>query len=257
MNPPGDSGDSRSLSNPSVIESFAKIIGLDRTHSQERYFSVLRAQIHGGARWLDIGCGRQLVPYWAASLAQQREIVSRAKLFLGIDADPAVMENPLASRVTAVGERLPFRNDSLDVITANMVFEHLEKPLDVLADLRRALVPGGKLIIHTPNFRYPYIFLASFIPDSLKRRLIWILERREEKDVFKTFYQANTPSRIRKLANAARFDVEDVIVGGSVGQFGLLVPIGLVELLWLKLLSAKFLRDYNATIIAILVKPDA
>jgi ubiquinone/menaquinone biosynthesis C-methylase UbiE len=257
MNAPGYSRDSRSLPNRSVIESFAKTIGLDRTHSQERYFSVLRAQVRAGARWLDIGCGRQLVPYWAASLAQQREIVSRAKLFLGIDTDPAVTENPLALRVTAVGERLPFRDDSLDVVTANMVFEHLEKPLDVLADIRRALVPGGKLIIHTPNFRYPYIFLASFIPDSIKRRLIWLLERREEKDVFKTFYRANTTRCIRELANAARFEVEDVTVGGSVGQFGLLVPIGLVELLWLKLLSSALLQDFNATIIAILVKPAA
>ena len=196
---PGENRDSRSRPNPTAIESFAKIIGLERIHSQERYFSVLRSQIRGGARWLDIGCGRQLVPYWAASLAQQREVVSRAKLFLGIDADPAVMENPLASRVTAVGEKLPFRNDSLDIITANMVFEHLEKPMDVLADIRRALTPGGKLIIHTPNFQYPYIFLASFVPDSIKRRLIWLLERREEKDVFKTFYQANTTSRIKKI----------------------------------------------------------
>ena len=257
MNAPAENRDSRSLPKPSAIESFAKIIGLDRTHSQERYFNVLYAQIRTGARWLDIGCGRQLMPYWAASLAQQREVVNRAKLFLGIDADPAVTENPLAARVTAVGERLPFRDNSLDVITANMVFEHLPKPLEVLADIRRALVPGGKLIIHTPNFRYPYIFLASLLPDSIKGRLIWLLERREDKDVFKTFYQANTTSRIRKLANAARFDVEEVTVGGSVGQFGLLVPIGLVELLWLKLLSLKFLREYNATIIAILVKPAA
>src|SRR6202162_6140499 len=129
MNAPGENRDSRSLPNPSAIESFAKIIGLDRTHSQERYFNVLYAQIRTGARWLDIGCGSHWPPYWAASLAQQREVVSRAKLFLGIDADPAVTENPLAARVTAVGERLPFRDNSLDVITANMVFEHLPKPL--------------------------------------------------------------------------------------------------------------------------------
>jgi SAM-dependent methyltransferase len=191
------------------------------------------------------------------SLAQQREVVSRAKLFVGIDVDPAVKENPLASPVAAVGERLPFRNDSLEVITANMVFEHLEKPLDVLADIRRVLVPGGKLIIHTPNFLYPYIFVASLVPDSIKRRLIWLLERREEKDVFKTFYQANTTVRIRELANTAGFDLQDVTVGPSVGQFGLFVPIGLLELLWLKILSLNFFRGYNATIIAILVKPAA
>jgi ubiquinone/menaquinone biosynthesis C-methylase UbiE len=238
------------------IEWFAKAIGMVRKHSQERYFQVLQSYIGNGNRWLDIGCGRQIVPDFAASFAEQKEMVGRTTMFVGIDTDSAITEHPLLKwPVAAVGQHLPFRDNSFDVVTANMVFEHLETPQVVLEEVRRVLAPSGKLIFHTPNLRYPYIFAASLIHDSLKKRVIRFLERRSEQDVFTTFYRANTVQRIRDLARAGQLEVYDLAVGPSIGSLERLGPIGMLELLFLKVLSCKPFRGLNATIIAVLSKP--
>lgn len=238
------------------IELFAKAIGLVRKHSQERYFQVLQSYVVSGSRWLDIGCGRQIVPDFAAAFAEQKEMVARAALFIGVDTDPAISEHLLLkSPVAAIGQHLPFRDNSFDIVTANMVFEHLETPQVVLEEVRRVLAPSGKLIFHTPNLRYPYIFIASLVEDSFKKRIIRFLERRAEEDVFTTFYRANTVQRIRELAQEEEFEVHDLTVGPSIGSLERLGPIAILELLFLKALSLRFFRGLNATIIAVLVKP--
>lgn len=231
------------------------MIGLDLTHSQERYVRTLKAELVDGARWLDIGCGRQIVPSWASPLSEQAALVRKAGIFAGLDTDHALLEHPLLKyRVIGIGQHLPFQDQSFDLITANMVFEHLEHPEEILREIHRVLSPGGKLIFHTPNYRYPYIFIASLIGDSIKKPLIWMLERREDQDVFKTFYHSNTVSKVKSLA-ASGFEVVDVRVGGSVGTLQRLGPLGLLELPFLKLLSTGWFSRFNATITAILRKP--
>ena len=53
--------------------------------------------------------------------------------------------------VGATLDHLPFRSQSIDLITLNNVAEHLERPGEVLAEFARVLAPGGRVIIHTPN----------------------------------------------------------------------------------------------------------
>jgi ubiquinone/menaquinone biosynthesis C-methylase UbiE len=238
-----------------LIESGAGWMRLDLKHSQRRYFEVLQRRIRPGARWLDVGCGHQIVPLWAAGDAEQREVAERAELFAGADLDPAISEHPyLRCRVFARGEALPFPEDSFDIVTANMVVEHLEDPKSTFAEIHRVLRPNGKALFHTPNLRYPYTFLASRIGDRLKKPVIRLLEKREEKDVFPTHYRANEVEAVRALAGATAFRVDELDIGGSVGSLNELGPLGLLELPFLKLLSMKPFRHRNATIIAVFVK---
>ena len=48
-------------------------------------------------------------------------------------------------------QKLPFSNKEFDVILCLHVIEHLERPLMVLNEFRRVLIPGGLLILATPN----------------------------------------------------------------------------------------------------------
>jgi len=55
-------------------------------------------------------------------------------------------------------EHLPFRSGTLSGITAADVIEHLPEVKRGLGELARALVPGGKVVITTPNHNFERIF---------------------------------------------------------------------------------------------------
>jgi len=238
---------------------FARFLKLPwlHNHAQDRYFRVLRGEITPGVRWLDLGCGHQLVPDWAAPVSEQRAVAARARYLAGADVDvPALRSNPFVRhRIVSLGDHLPFADDSFDFVSANMVVEHLAHPEPIFREIFRVLSSGGRFLFHTPNRLYPYIFLATLIPDGIKVKIIWLLERRADVDVFKTYYQANTVKQICALAARTNFEVTHISVGGSVGVFGLIGPLGLLELPFLKLLTLRPLNRFNATIITILTKP--
>lgn len=53
-------------------------------------------------------------------------------------------------RLLKNGMKLPFKNNSFDVVTCLDVLEHIEKDEDYLKELNRVLKPTGKLIIFVP-----------------------------------------------------------------------------------------------------------
>jgi ubiquinone/menaquinone biosynthesis C-methylase UbiE len=238
-----------------AIDSTARVIGLELKHAQRRYFETLVSEVRPRCRWLDLGCGHQIVPPWAATDAEQRALVVRSSLFVGADLDLAIRDHPyIQHRVFARGEQSPFASGSFDLVTANMVMEHLEHPEGTFAELLRILSPGGRLVFHTPNLRYPYIYVASQTSDAFKKVVIRVLERRSEQDVFPTHYRVNTTETIQALAEKVGFQLDRVEINGSVGSFNLMGPLGLLELPLLKLLSLDRFRRYSATIIAVLCK---
>jgi ubiquinone/menaquinone biosynthesis C-methylase UbiE len=241
----------------SASDRLARMIGLTVAHSQERYYQALLRNIQPGQRWLDVGCGRQIVPDFAASLDEQRAAAAKAKLLVGMDVDPAIRDHPLLQqRVVGWGDALPFADSSFDLITANMVMEHVKDPTRVLSEVRRVLRPGGRFLFHTPNSKYYLIFIASLIPDFVKLKIVRLLESRPKEDVFHAYYRINTSSRVRTLAAQSGFEVKHIDVGGSVGSFAALGPIGVLEVFILKALSWPLLQDFNVTLIAVLIKPD-
>jgi len=84
----------------------------------------------------------------------------------GIDCIPGrvddVPRDTYDEALVANATRLPFAGGSFDAVVAGELIEHLT-PVDVdkaLAEIRRVLKPGGRLLMTTPN------------PDSVKLRLL-------------------------------------------------------------------------------------
>ena len=50
-----------------------------------------------------------------------------------------------------LGQGLPFRDETFDVILASEVIEHLAQPEVFLAEARRVLSTSGVLLLTTPN----------------------------------------------------------------------------------------------------------
>jgi SAM-dependent methyltransferase len=235
--------------------AIARALNLDLTFSQTSYGRFLDGYIISGIRWLDVGCGRQLVPEWAFPLEAQRRWAANTTL-IGVDCDPAILEHSLLeARAFALGGKLPFRSESFDLVTANMVVEHLREPLGFLDDVKRVLRPGGRFLFHTPNYLHYMIFAASLTPEWLKSRIVWILERRKESDRFPAYYRLNTQRAIGRAAREAGFDVESFQVVGSAGAFGRLGPIGWLECIPLKLVSAFNGGSMRSNLLVSLRKP--
>ena len=186
-------------------------------------------------------------------MEQQLVLVSRADMAIGLDVDHAIGEHPLLDqRVIGWAHFLPFASESFDLVTANMVVEHVKDPRTMLLEIRRVLKPGGKFLFHTTNFRNYFVFLAWLVPSGLKRRIAWLLEHRAAEDVFPTFYRFNTEARIRRLAFESGFGVERLLVCGSVGWLLFLGPIGWLEVLWIKLNSVVGRGRLDSNLIGVL-----
>ena len=106
-----------------------------------------------GRRILDVGCGA------GPLLAALRE---RGAIVTGTDSSTKMLE--LARQrlgdgpvlVTAdLGNRLPFPDDAFDDIIACLVLHYLEDWREPLAELRRVLVPGGRLIVAV---NHPFVY---------------------------------------------------------------------------------------------------
>jgi len=75
---------------------------------------------------------------------------------------------------------LPFPDESLDAVFANMVLHHLTDPLAAIHEMTRVLRPGGRLII-TDMDAHPYAWLKDEMAD------VWQgFERRQLRDWFQS-----------------------------------------------------------------------
>src|SRR5215831_9151055 len=152
-------------------------------HPQHHYLEVVLDELSPGIRWLDLGCGHQILP-WAMDL-DEKTIVSRCGIAVGldVDADNLKKHTSIANRVLGSGDQLPFGPGVFDVVTANMVVEHLTAPGAVFAEVQRVLRSGGQFIFITPNLSSPYMRAAVHTPDGVKKMLARVFEGRAESDV--------------------------------------------------------------------------
>jgi len=107
-------------------------------------------------RLLDIGCG------WEARLL--RELEPYIASGWGIDFKaPALATPKLHTLATRIDDRLPFDDESFDVITMLAVLEHLERPAAVLREVERLLRPGGVLVLTVPSrYAKPVLEFLAF-----------------------------------------------------------------------------------------------
>jgi ubiquinone/menaquinone biosynthesis C-methylase UbiE len=158
---------------------------------------LIRPHLRAGSRLLEIGCGAGNLLLQAAvagsypvalDLSMQALTFVRSRL-KEIQSAP---EAPGGFTCTqAIGESLPFRDDSFDCVLLSEVIEHLKAPQISIVEATRVLCPGGRLLITTPNYRsfWPLMewavdrmnmapkmageqHISRFHPSSLKRMLV-------------------------------------------------------------------------------------
>lgn len=162
----------------------------------------IRALVGGpGLRVLEVGCR-------TGALARH---YAPGNTVVGVDVDRAALDAAaerlgMETHWSDVEDSLPFEDGSFDVVVAAEVLEHLADPAAALANVRRVLRPGGRLVGSVPNayrLKNRLVFMAGGPPDNDPMHL-----------------QLFSPAGLRRLL--AGF--EDVRVEFAVGRFVRLHP---------------------------------
>ena len=201
-----------------------------------------------------------MLPAWfrADYYTRFQDAIRRVTRIVGLDYDEAALRsNRLALKVRGRVQALPFAEGVFDLVSANMVVEHLEAPETCLLEVRRVLKPSGLFVLHTPNLRSPLVALAAVLPESIKTALIRFADRRPDADVFPTRYRLNTPAAIRAYAKACALNVREVKTVCTGPVTGALGPLVLFELLVIRALRWEALAWLRPVMIAILERPAA
>lgn len=147
---------------------------------QERRLQMIQRWSDLSGRILDDGCG-------LGTYLEAFEPYSAHRFGLEVEIERAVRALPRAEGIVqALGEQLPFSDDSFDCVLSNEVLEHVTDDRRALAEMVRVTRPGGRILIFCPNRWYPveqhgvfwrgrYHFgnipLVNYLPDALRNRL--------------------------------------------------------------------------------------
>src|ERR1700686_1363590 len=178
------------------------------------YAGKLSRLVRPDIRWLDAGCGHKILARYHEN--EEREIVRRTRFAVGCDTfvGSPQQHRSLEKIVPCDLSSLPFSDGSFDLVTLNMVAEHLVEPSRVFSELARVLDRDGQLVIHTPCASSYEIWLIRLgwrvLPKSVGFWMIRFREGRDPGDVFPTFYRANTKRLLSNLMSEAGLVEEEL-----------------------------------------------
>jgi ubiquinone/menaquinone biosynthesis C-methylase UbiE len=97
-----------------------------------------------GSLTLDVGCGPGLLPALFARMG------CRA---VGVDLDPGMFRPYPLHRQVCVGDvyQLPFSTSTFNIVTCSNLMFLLTEPQAAMKEIRRLLVPGGRLTMLNPS----------------------------------------------------------------------------------------------------------
>jgi len=173
----------------------------------ERYASLVRSlagsSLREGRLIVDMGCG----PGGLTALLRGNHRL------VGLDKDRQALihfTEPSIPRIQAMAERLPILTQSVDVVLAISLVEHIENQSAFFIEITRVIRPGGYLVLQVPELRYP-------IEPHTKWPLLhlWSPEWQARILAATGYTDLNTStslSRIKDFAAAAGFQVDRVVL---------------------------------------------
>lgn len=162
------------------------------------------AALRPGERVLDVACGTGIV----ARLAAER--VGTTGTVAGLDLNPgmlAVAQSVAPPDVSiewheASAEGMPLPDEAFDVVISQMGLQFVPDKLAALREMRRVLVPGGRLAINTPGPITPFFAIMA---DALARHI-----NPELAGFVHQVFSLHDPDEIRNLLGDAGFHDIDV-----------------------------------------------
>jgi SAM-dependent methyltransferase len=172
------------------------------------YRALVASNLPASARVLDLGCG---------NAGWLQDELAPARLAAGADPDLDSLRRSTShrDRLACLAEHLPLTERSLDLVVSAFVFEHLERPAEVAAELARVLRPGGRLVFLTPNSWNYNAWLIRLVPNRLHDHFTTRLYGRMEHDTYPVRYRLNSPRRVDRVLVAAGFRACQLVLNGD------------------------------------------
>ena len=138
-----------------------KIITPDLWPAYHVFEDTISEIVRQDTAWLDLGCGHKLLAPWREN--EEIRLVGGAGFVAGIDMnlDSLSRHRTIKNRAQATVASLPFQDSTFDLVTANMVVEHLDQPEVQFREICRILKPGGMFVFLTPNSKNPLVCPAG------------------------------------------------------------------------------------------------
>lgn len=238
-----------------ISQSILEIIFPSLRYSQYFYEELLEDLIDRNSIWLDMGCGHQILPDWRTE--SERLLIGRCSFVAGIDYDlfSLQLNEIIPDLVRGDLVTLPFLDHSFNLISCNMVLEHVERIEGLFQEIHRVLAPGGLFVFHTPNKIGYNTLAARILPEFTKPFLSKLLHGRHEEDLFATFYNCNSENQIQPLVSASGLIIKKLKYILSTPQFMVFPPLVVFELLYLRIISRAWLRKLRPNLLIVLEKP--
>lgn len=181
--------------------------GFSRVDSTVHLMTRVHALAGDATTVLDVGCGRGCGAEDGSRFRRSLRDLRRAgRTVIGIDVDREAAANPFIDEFRLIGGdgRWPIDDGSIGLAVCDYVLEHLRDPRGFFAELARTLRPGGAFVARTPSvWSYPVV-ASRLLPNSLHAAVLRLAQRgRQERDVFPTFYRANSRRRLNGLVRGS------------------------------------------------------
>lgn len=131
----------------------------------EIYKAICNAIPQFKGKVLDSGCG---------SMPYKQLILSNKKVtqYIGLDIDSAINYQDVKADYLWNGIKMPFEDESFEVVFSTEVLEHVPNPEDYLNEVKRVLKPDGIFF-----FTVPFLMSLHEVPHDYYRYTPYALER--------------------------------------------------------------------------------
>lgn len=173
------------------------------------YKNLVSKEINENTTVLEAGCGFSDL---------YKEEYKRAKHVIGVDISDEYLKGNTLIREKIVADLASMpqvKDSSVDVIISSWVLEHVENPEGVFKEFDRVLKKDGKVIFLTPNSWNYIVILNKIIPHWFRVMVATKLAGKLTVEPMKTFYRANSVSKLKYLANKSVLKIDKLILNGD------------------------------------------
>lgn len=218
-------------------------------HPYRTFEKTVDSLLHSDHVLLDAGCGRTAPVLGKFDGKAKRLIGVDLVDFQGTPPDIEIYQGDLA--------HIPLPDQSVDIIMARSVMEHIGDPTAVYREIHRVLKPGGFFVFLTANLWDYASLIARLTPNHWHPWIVSKTEGRQEHDVFPTRYKTNTHRAISKYCTGNGFALYQFeYLGQYPAYFMFNGFLFLIATGYEKLISRfKCLHFLRGWILAVLYKP--